>query len=56
MALILLQYLILKKKEKLTDFYRFIRLRQTGHSWHNSYYVYLQSIEFFGQIKEMQAT
>lgn len=37
------------------DFYRYIRIRQTGYSWSdypytNSYYIYIYSIEFFGKI------
>ena len=42
-------------KQKTDDFYRFVRLRQTGNSWYcgsGCYYFYLYYIEFFGKIRE----
>ena len=43
---------IFKVNKELSDFYRFIRLRQTGYSWHSDYYIYFYFIEFFGKIDE----
>lgn len=43
--------------KKLNDFYRYVRLRQTGYSWigypsFNRYYTYFNSIEFFGKLAD----
>lgn len=40
-----------RTKEK-KSFYRFIRLRLTGKSWSNYYYVAIASIEFYGKMKQ----
>lgn len=42
-------------KQKITDFYRCIRLRQTGNSWYDNpsgYYIGIYMIEFFGFVRE----
>ncbi|KAK8871588.1 hypothetical protein M9Y10_007322 [Tritrichomonas musculus] len=42
-------------KQNRNDFYRFVRLRQTGNSWWGitgNYYFYLYNLEFFGKISE----
>ena len=41
--------------EETKEFYRFIRLRQTGESWYSNggyYYIYFYFIEFYGKLKE----
>ena len=35
----------------MTDFYRFVRLRQTGENWTDSYLVILVALEFFGKLQ-----
>lgn len=46
-----------KIQKETNEFYRFIRLKQTGCSWYlypndNNYSVWIQSIEFFGKLQE----
>ena len=36
--------------KKTNDFYRFIRLRQTGQNWLNRYYTEFNFIEFYGKL------
>lgn len=42
-------------QKKSKEFYRFVRLRTTGESWHNSYSCkiknFIQAIEFFGKLQ-----
>ena len=40
-----------KISKESNDFYRFVRLRQTGYSWSNNYYIYLCFIEFYGKLQ-----
>ena len=37
--------------KKLTGFYRFVRLRQTGKNWYNQNYMIFDAFEFFGKLK-----
>lgn len=38
--------------KKLKNFYRFIRLRQTGPNWNGNYLTYFRFIEFYGKLKQ----
>ncbi|KAK8854333.1 hypothetical protein M9Y10_016893 [Tritrichomonas musculus] len=38
--------------QKAEGFHRYIRIRQTGHSWNGSYYLRFYFIEFYGMLKE----
>mgnify|MGYP001127010220 FL=1 len=33
------------------NFYRYIRIRQTGVSWQNNYWIYFPFLEFYGKLK-----
>lgn len=38
--------------EKTQEFYRFVRIHQTGNSWYGNYFLYFPFVEFYGKIKE----
>lgn len=38
--------------DKQSQFYRFIRLRQSGHNWQNDYHMLFYCIEFYGKLIE----
>ena len=40
------------KIQQETQFYRFIRLHQTGQNWANNNYMVFYCIEFYGKLKE----
>ena len=40
------------KAKETSNFYRFVRIRQTGKSWNDSYYFIFYFIEFYGKLKE----
>lgn len=45
---------IFNNKEQIKEFYRFIRIRQTGASWFENegyYYIFFPFIEFFGKLR-----
>ena len=47
-------------KKETNEFFRFVRLRQTGYSWYlcprsHSYILRFPFIEFFGKLKELKS-
>ena len=40
---------------KTNEFYRFIRLKQTGFNWHNDYLTEFYFIEFYGKLKSTKS-